>query len=111
MNPVLLGTMGTTIENTIRFHAVTDDAAATMGTSGCQSVNRALETIEDMGCAADTDFKAFVIYVAAHFTPHPIFPRRTSTFIHRLPLSSITFSRCLRFLDILTSCPCLSSCW
>src|SRR5215216_3505535 len=111
MNPVLLRTVGTTVENAVGFHPMTDNTAATVGAGGRQSVDCALETIKYMGCVADTDFKAFVVYVATYFTPHPIFPHRIFSFVHCSPLSSITFSRCLRFLDVLTSCPRLSSRW
>jgi hypothetical protein len=46
MNTVLAGTMGTTIEDTLRFHAVTNDPTAAMRTRRRQRMDGALETIE-----------------------------------------------------------------
>jgi hypothetical protein len=48
VNAMLLGAVGTAVKNTICFHTVTDDPAATMSTGGRQSVDSTLETIENM---------------------------------------------------------------
>jgi hypothetical protein len=48
MDPMLLGTMRTAIENAVCFHAMTDNTAATMGARWRQSVNGAFETVENV---------------------------------------------------------------
>jgi hypothetical protein len=90
---MLLGTVGATVEDTIFFHAVTDDAAATMRTSGCQGVDRTFKAVKDMSLTADSHFKTFIVNVSAHLTSHTIFPGSTPTFIHDLPLSTFASGR------------------
>jgi hypothetical protein len=60
--------MGATIKHSIRLHAMPDDPAPAMGAGGCERVNRAFETVEDMGFAAHAYFKCLVIPVAAYLT-------------------------------------------
>jgi hypothetical protein len=72
IDPVLAGTVGTTIKDTLSLHAVTDDPAAAMGTGWCQGMDGAFKTIEDMRLAIDPHFKALIVHVPAYFTSHII---------------------------------------
>jgi len=68
IDPMLTGAVGTAIKDALRLHPVTDDPAATMGTGWGQGMDRAFETIKDMGFAVDPHFEAFIIHVATYFT-------------------------------------------
>jgi hypothetical protein len=65
---MLAGAMCATIERISRFHAVTNNAAAAMGTGGRQGMDGALETIEYMRLTAHPYLKTLIVHVAAHFT-------------------------------------------
>lgn len=106
---MLAGAVGTAIEKTVRFHAVTDDPTATMRASRCESVDGTFEAIEYMYArvTGQPHFKAFVVYVAAYLTLAYHF----FIFIHHLPLSYLLFVPSgLSFLDVLSSRPRLSGC-
>jgi hypothetical protein len=76
--------MGTAKEVIRCLHAMTNDAAAAMGTGGCQGVDGALEAVEYMRLAAHLHLKTFVIDVAAHLTRGGFVPQHAFTFIHML---------------------------
>jgi len=82
---VLAGTVSTTIEHPVRFHAVANNPTAAVGAGWRQGVDGAFETIEDMRLTIDPHFKTFVVHVPAYFTSHII-----PLLIHHLPLSFST---------------------
>jgi len=79
---MLAGAVGTAKEGIRRLHAVTDDAAAAMGTGGRQRVDGALEAVEHMRLAAHLQLETFVVDVAAHLTGGGLIPQHTFAFIH-----------------------------
>jgi hypothetical protein len=81
LNAVLAGAMRTAIEDTLTFHAVPDHTAAAVGAGGRQGMDRAFKAIEHVRLPAHAYFKAFVVYVTAHFTSH------LTSISHGLPLS------------------------
>lgn len=96
---MLAGTMSTAIEDTIGFHAVTDDPATAVRAGGRQGVDGTFEAIEDMRLAVDPDFKTFVVHIPTDFTSLVILH-----LIHDLPLSDLAFfTGCLCLPDVLTS--------
>jgi hypothetical protein len=78
--------MRTAVKNTVCLHAMTDDPAATMGTSRRQGMDRTLEAVEDMHFTVPVDFETLIVYVAAYFTSLAI-----PLLIHHRPLSSNLF--------------------
>jgi hypothetical protein len=64
---MLASAVGATKQGIRRFHTVTNNTAATMGTRRRKRMDRALETVEDMSFTAHLHFKAFVIPVATDF--------------------------------------------
>src|SRR5207302_9333473 len=65
---LLLGTVLAAEEGAFLLEPVPDDADAAMGTGRRQRVDRALERIEGVGCAALGDLKGLVVIVTAGFT-------------------------------------------
>jgi hypothetical protein len=81
---MLTGAVSTAIKDALRFHPMTDDPAATMGAGGCQGMDRAFETIKDMGFVIHLHFEALIVHVPAYFTSLVI-----PLLIHYLSLSLI----------------------
>lgn len=79
---MLASAVGAAIEGIRCLHAVTDDAAATMGTGGSQRVDGALKAVEYMSLAAHFHLETFVVNVAAHLTRRCLGSQYTFAFIH-----------------------------
>src|SRR5687768_9841681 len=101
MNPMLLGTVGTAIEDAICLHAMTNHPAPTMGARGRQRMNGAFEAVEDVRLTLHSYFKTLIIYVTTYFTSPAIASLCCSRFSHCLPLSLTILARRLCFLDVL----------
>jgi hypothetical protein len=83
---MLLGAVRAAVKYAIGFHAVTNDPASAVCAGGCQRVDGAFETIENMRDPAHPDLKTLIVHVAAYFTSHTVC--LTASFVHNLPLSS-----------------------
>jgi hypothetical protein len=94
---MLLCTMRATIEDAIRFHAMTNHPAATMRTGGRQGVDGAFETVEDMRFTLHMYLKTFIVYVAAYLTPQTIVSLYCP-FSHHIPLSLLFYRAACAFL-------------
>src|SRR5687767_11363929 len=102
MNPVLLSTVGTAIEDAICLHAVTNHPAPAMRASGRQRVDGTFETVEDVRFTLHSYFKTLIVYITAYFTPPAVVPLCCSHVSHCLPLSLTVLARRLCFPDVLT---------
>jgi hypothetical protein len=74
---MMAGAVLAAIEVAILFDAVTNDRTATMGASGSEGLDGALEAVKRVGFAIHDDFECFFVVVAAGFTDfhkHPFFP-------------------------------------
>ena len=68
MDVMLVGTMGTAIEDPFGFHAVTNDAAPAVGAGGRKRMDGAFETVEYMRFTTHSHLKPFIVFVSAHIT-------------------------------------------
>ena len=59
-------TMGAAVHLVVAFHAMPEDAAATVGTRRCEHVDCALEAIEDVRSPCVDHANDLVVLVAAH---------------------------------------------
>jgi hypothetical protein len=60
--------MGATVKDTAHLCAMTYDLTATVGAFGCQRVDGALKTVEDMRLTIQSHLKTFVVFVFADLT-------------------------------------------
>ena len=68
MSAMLAGAVGTAEEDTVDFHAVTNDLTSTVRAFGRQCVDGTFETVEHMRFAIHSYFKTFIVFVAADLT-------------------------------------------
>jgi hypothetical protein len=68
MAAMLAGAVGTAEEDTVDFHAVTDDLTSTVRAFGRQCVDGTFETVEHVRFAIHSYFKTFIVFVSAEFT-------------------------------------------
>src|SRR5690348_8815894 len=61
-------TIGTTVDHAIRFHAMPNNAAITMGAMGRHCMNRAFKAVKHMQLSVHLDPKTLVVQIAADFT-------------------------------------------
>jgi hypothetical protein len=70
VDAVLTGAVSAAVKLPVpNLHAVTDDRASAVGAFGRQCMDRAFETVEDVGFASQYHFKRFIILVSTDFTP------------------------------------------
>ncbi len=60
--------MSTAKDRSVRLDAMADHLAATVFADGCQQMDRALETIEDVGLVIATHLERLVVLVTANLT-------------------------------------------
>jgi len=65
---MLAGAVGTTEEDTVNFHAVTNDLTPAVDTLGRERMDGTFKTIEHMRIAMHAHLKTLVVLVSAHFT-------------------------------------------
>jgi hypothetical protein len=91
MDAMLRGAMGTTIENSIGFHAMTDNATGTMSTGWRQCMDGTLKTVEDMYFSTHVNFKTLIVRVTTHLTSQLPVILRHILLVHNLPLSIYSY--------------------
>jgi len=67
MRTNLRGAMGAAEHTTIRFDAMSDDAAAAVITFWRQRVNRAFKAVERVRLAVHYDMERLVVFISTHF--------------------------------------------
>jgi hypothetical protein len=67
MSPLVRGAMGTTEDGSVRFHSVSNDSTAAVGTAWRKNLDRAFETVKHMGLTSHGDLKGLIVVIAALF--------------------------------------------
>lgn len=64
----MLGAMSATVNGSIRFQTMADNAATAVAALRGQAVDGAFEAVESVALASNDDFEGFVINISASFT-------------------------------------------